>query len=505
MARLLFVSEDPNQRLLEIQELFRKLAHHVEIVGTTAEALIRLTESFPDVILIDHRPAVGFGLSALETIRAINPCIPILFATFSHATHATIEAMKLGAFDCLYKPLVPAQVRQVMEQALEMVRLRQECPSVPSIGSEESVAGCLIGNSPPMRDVYKSIGRVSHQDIPVLITGESGTGKELVAHAIHSHSSRNPQVFLALNCAAIPEQLLESELFGHEKGAFSGADRRRIGRFEQASGGTLLLDEIGDMPLALQAKMLRILQDQSFERVGGSETIRTDVRIISSTHRDLKSLAAAGKFREDLYYRLGVFTIHLPPLRQRGEDLQQLVHHFVSLYGPKLNPEIRGVSPDVLLALRDHCWPGNVRELQSVLKQSLLQAHGPLLLPSMLPTLKSIEASQPHPYDASNVQLDLERFVSERISGRSEGLYDDAHREFNRLLLPQVMDHTGGNLFQAAKILGIARQTLRRYLRDVADVAPFSNTRKLDPYRFNEAADAASSHVVSREFCSPIF
>ena len=238
-----------------------------------------------------------------------------------------------------------------------------------------------------MREVYKAIGRVAAQNVPVLITGESGTGKELVARAIYQHGPRAKAPFLALNCAAIPEQLLESELFGHEKGAFTGADRRRIGKFEQCHGGTLFLDEIGDMPLALQAKMLRLLQEQSFERVGGNETVRTDVRLIAATHRDLKAWSAEGKFRPDLYYRLGVFTIHLPPLRERGDDLPMLVQHYLRRFSRELGREVREVAPEALERLRNYSWPGNIRELQSVLKQALLQASGTVLLPAFLPEL----------------------------------------------------------------------------------------------------------------------
>ena len=244
-----------------------------------------------------------------------------------------------------------------------------------------------------MREVYKAIGRVSDQNVPVLITGESGTGKELVARAIYQHGPRARAPFLALNCAAIPETLLESELFGHEKGAFTGADRRRIGKFEQCNGGTLFLDEVGDMPPALQAKMLRLLQDQEFERVGGNEVVRTDVRLIAATHRDLKAWAAEGKFRPDLYYRLSVVTIHLPPLRERGDDLSLLVQLFLRRFNRELGREVREVAPEAMERLRGYSWPGNVRELQSVLQQALLKATGTVLLPA-LPTRRTAPGNQ---------------------------------------------------------------------------------------------------------------
>src|SRR5262249_2406421 len=260
-------------------------------------------------------------------------------------------------------------------------------------GTDLDAGSGLVGSCPAMGEVYKAIGRVAAQDVPVLITGESGTGKDLVARAICQHGPRAHAPFLALNCAAIPENLLESELFGHEKGAFTGADRCRIGKFEQVSGGTLFLDEIGDMPLALQAKMLRLLQEQAFERLGGGETIRTDVRLIAATHRDLKAWSAEGKFRPDRYYRLGVFPIPLPPLRGRGDDLPVLVQHFLRRLSGELGREVREVAPEALERLCGYSWPGNVRELQSVLKQALLRAHGPVLLPDFLPELREAPAA----------------------------------------------------------------------------------------------------------------
>jgi two-component system nitrogen regulation response regulator GlnG len=329
-----------------------------------------------------------------------------------------------------------------------------------------------------MREVYKAIGRVAAQDIPVLITGESGTGKELVARAIYQHSQRNRAPFLALNCAAIPEPLLESELFGHEKGSFTGADRKRIGRFEQCNGGTLFLDEIGDMPLALQAKMLRVLQEQSFERVGGSETVTTNVRIISATHRDLKAHAAEGKFRSDLYYRLGVFTVHLPPLRERGEDLAILVQHFLRRFNKQLGRDIREVSPESIDQLREYRWPGNLRELQSVLKQALLRATGSILLPTMLTDLT---ASQVETLPNQPDHFSVEGFIRKRLAEGTDTLNDEAHRELDRILLPLVMEHTRGNQLQAAKVLGVARQTLRRRLLELKITLRYTDGTDDDP------------------------
>src|SRR5437660_1667164 len=293
-----------------------------------------------------------------QQLRQIDARIPVIFVTLAKSADAAIEAMKHGAYDYLFKPLDPHQLRRVVGEALEVARRMREPAVVAETAADPDVDGAIVGSSPAMRDVYKAIGRVAAQNVPVLIPGESRTGKELVARAIYQHGPRAKAPFLALNCAAIPEQLLESELFGHEKGAFTGADRRRIGKFEQCHGGTLFLDEIGDMPMALQAKILRLIQEQSFERVGGNETIRTDVRLIAATHRDLRASSAEGQFRPDLYYRLGVFTIHLPPLRERGDDLPILVKHYLRRISRELGREIREISPEALERLQNHLWPG---------------------------------------------------------------------------------------------------------------------------------------------------
>jgi len=316
-----------------------------------------------------------------------------------------------------------------------------------------------------MGEVYKAIGLVAGQDVTVLITGETGTGKELIARAIYQHSSRAKAPFMALNCAAIPENLLESELFGHEKGAFTGADRRRIGKFEQCNNGTILLDEIGDMPLALQAKILRLLQEQTFERVGGSETVRTNVRLIAATHRDLKAMNAEGKFRPDLYYRLSVFTIHLPPVRERGEDVPMLVRHYVRRFSRELGREVSEIAPEAIERLRAYSWPGNMRELQSVLKQALLQAHGSVLLASFLPEFSRNPAQSSTP--VASLDLELEAFIRQRLQPDSKDLYTEVHGELDKFLLTCVLEYVGGSQHQAARLLGIARQTLRLKLREL--------------------------------------
>src|SRR5262249_23277758 len=291
----------------------------------------------------------------------------------------------------------------------------------------------IVGSCPAMQEVYKAIGRVAAQNVPVLITGESGTGKELVARAVYQHGPRAKAPFLALNCAAIPENLLESELFGHEKGAFTGAAGRRRGKFEQCNGGTIFLDEIGDMPLALQAKVLRLLQEQSFERVGGNETVRTDVRLIAATHHDLKADAAAGMFRPDLYYRLGVFTIHLPPLRERGDDLPLLVRHYLRRISCELGREVQEAAPEALQRPRPYRWPGNTRELQRGFKRPLRRGGGPRRLRAFVPEpLGGPGGTAPAP-PAGEVP-GVERFVvCQRLAPDVRDLYADTHRQVDRL------------------------------------------------------------------------
>src|SRR3954453_12071845 len=466
MAHLLLIDDDPAVIPEQVRQTFQRPANRVEVAASGAAGIEHVRTDPPDVVLLDLRLPDLSGLEVFELIREMDARIPVIFITMAKNADAAIEAMKHGAFDYLYKPLDLGQLRRGAGEALE-VAWRMRAPAViTETPPDPDTDGAFFGTCPAMRDVYKSIGRVAGQDVTVLITGESGTGKELVARAIYQHSARSKAPFLALNCAAIPENLLESELFGHEKGAFTGADRRRIGKFEQCNGGTILLDEIGDMPLALQAKVLRLLQEQAFERVGGNETIRTDVRLIAATHRDLKGWATEGRFRPDLYYRLGVFTIHLPPLRERGDDLPVLAQHYLRRFSRELGREVRQLAPEAMTRLRGYPWPGNIRELQSVLKQALLQASGTVLLPAFFPEPLGAAGGVAPP--APPAEPGVETFViRQRVGSDVRDLYAETHRQVDRLLLPRVLEHTRGNLQQAALLLGIARQTLRLKLRDL--------------------------------------
>src|SRR5216684_1864547 len=467
MAHLLLIDDDPALIPEQVRQAFPAPRYRVEVAGTGAEGLERVRTGPPDVILLDMRLPDQSGLDVYQGIRVIDARIPVIFVTLAKTADAAIEAMKQGAYDYLFKPLDLHELRRVVGEALEVARRMREPAVFAETAPDPDVDGAIVGSCPAMREVYKAIGRVAAQNVPVLILGESGTGKELVARAIYQHGPRAKAPFLALNCAAIPETLLESELFGHEKGAFTGAERRRIGKFEQVNGGTLFLDEIGDMPPATQAKMLRVLQEQTFERVGGNETIRTDVRLIAATLRDLKAWSEEGKFRPDLYYRLGVFTIHLPPLRDRDDDLLMLVQYYLRRFNRELGREVREVTPEGLERLRRYPWPGNVRELQSVLKQALLKASGPVLLPAFLPEPLGGAGGTAPPGPAS-AEPGMETFVvRQRVEPDVRDLYADTHRQLDRQLLSRVLEFTHGNLQQAALLLGIARQTLRLKFRDL--------------------------------------
>jgi DNA-binding NtrC family response regulator len=469
MAHLLLIDDDPAVIQEQVRQAFPAPAHRVEVAGTGAAGLDHVRVDLPDVILLDLRLPDQSGLEVYQQIRRIDARIPVIFITMAKGADAAIEAMKHGAYDYLFKPLGLQQLRRVVDEALDVARRMRQPAIVAETPPDPDVEDAILGGCPAMCEVYKAIGHVAGQDVTVLITGESGTGKELVARAIYQHSSRAQSPFLALNCAAIPETLLESELFGHEKGSFTGADRRRIGKFEQCNNGTIFLDEVGDMPLALQAKLLRVLQEQSFERVGGNETVRTDVRLIAATHRDLKAWLEDGRFRPDLYYRLSAFSVDLPPLRERGDDLPMLVRHYLLRLGRELGREVVEVAPAAMDRLREYSWPGNIRELQNVLRQALLRLRGRVLLSEFLPEL-------PHDPDRigaggdsaqSDRESDLETFIRQRLAAGSNSLLEETQRWMEGILLPLVLEHTQGSRRQAAQILGIARQTLRSKLRDL--------------------------------------
>ncbi|MBM4077035.1 MAG: sigma-54-dependent Fis family transcriptional regulator, partial [Planctomycetes bacterium] len=386
----------------------------------TRDAIEIFRRESPDVVVSDVRMPDMTGLELLRNLHEIDNKVPVILMTGHGTANTAIEAMRLGAFDYLLKPLDIDALQVVIDRALETSRMARTPARIPNFElTDEDEGDLLVGQCSAMQEVYRQIGRVAGQDVTVLILGESGTGKEIVARAIYQYSKRADRPFLAINCAAIPENLLESELFGHEKGSFTGAERKRVGKFEQCDGGTLFLDEIGDMTPLTQTKVLRVLQDQQFERVGGSEMVQTNVRLIAATNRNLQEMMSQGTFRSDLYYRLNVYTIHLPPLRDRTGDMPILINHFLRRFSQELEKEIRGVSPEVLDLLTEYSWPGNLRELQSVLKHSVVEATGPMILPEHLPDslhqkAKSSEASNANSKTITN-EDDLIQYIHARI------------------------------------------------------------------------------------------
>jgi two-component system nitrogen regulation response regulator GlnG len=460
MPTLLVVDDEPGV-CYSIARLFGDETTRVVSAGTVAEGMRLFRAERPEVVVLDLLLPDGSGLQAFEAIRALSPKQPVIFIT-AHGTATTaIEAMKQGAFDYLIKPLDFTRVANILRRAFEAAYLMRVPPVVPALEPREQ----LVGRAPVIQEVCKQIGRVAPQDMNVLILGESGTGKELVARAVYHHSKRADRPFLAINCAALPEPLIESELFGHEKGAFTGADRQRIGKFEQCQDGTIFLDEIGDMPLAAQAKVLRLLQDQTFERVGGSESIRTHVRVIAATNQDLERRIAAGRFRADLYYRLQGMTISLPALRDRPDDIAELAHHFLFLFNRELGLNVQGFDPDALACLRAYRWPGNVRELQAVLKTAMLKGTGPLLLPEFLPPavrgLAEPSAAAPQP-----AQVDVSALIDDLLTRGVNDVHSQVVGAVERMLFDKVLRATGGHLGKAAERLGLNRSTLRYKLRD---------------------------------------
>src|SRR6267378_4062018 len=384
MSKLLLIDDEA-----DVQYSFRRIFDSPEIELTTAtsgeEGLKLIPKLKPDLVLMDIRMGGMNGLETLRRIRQMDSRLLVILMTAYGTTQMAIEAMKLGAYDYLLKPFDVPRLKDIVANALKAARdMKQVVSYQPLLESEDYELG-FVGGAPSMQQVFKLIGQLAASDATALITGESGTGKELVARAIYHHSNRSQQAFLAVNCAAIPEQLLESELFGHERGAFTGATLQRIGKFEQCHRGTLFLDEIGDMTPATQTKILRVLQSGTFERVGGNTPLKVDVRIIAATNKALEQAVAARQFREDLFYRLNVVRVHIPPLRERREDIRLLVNYFLNNFAKEQQRSPKSITSGVSKALEQYHWPGNVRELENVIRRALVVAKGNAILLSDLP------------------------------------------------------------------------------------------------------------------------
>lgn len=440
-----------------------------------ADGIAAFNNTTPDVVLCDIRLPDMSGMEAFEKLHRIDPKVPIILMTGRGTASTAIEAMQRGAFEYLLKPLDPDTLIPLVEDAAETSRMTRTPALVPDASADEMAldtsTDLLIGSCPAMQEVYRSIGRVAGQNVTALILGESGTGKEVIARAIYQYSDRAAGRFLAINCAAIPEQLLESELFGHEKGAYTGAERKRVGKFELCNEGTLFLDEIGDMTPLMQTKILRVLQDQTFERVGGSETIQTNARIIAATNRDLEQAIQDKDFRSDLFYRLNVYTIKLPPLRERGADIALLAKHFLARFAIELGKPVSGFAEESLHLFNQYHWPGNVRELQSAVKHALLEASGPVIVPAYLPDfLREPHKIEPSPSNAapsSGRTFNFAELTRQRLEAGSEEIHRELVSTAEREIFSEVLKYTEGNLTQAAKRLGITRTTLRARLESL--------------------------------------
>jgi two-component system nitrogen regulation response regulator GlnG len=456
----LLVIDDEASVCYSFRRIFATEGVTVLTAGTGREGLRMVRQHHPDVVVLDLQLPDGSGLDVFRDIQALDPRRPVIFVTAHGTTDTAIEAMKGGAFDYLVKPVDLERMSQLLARAFDAARLMNE----PAVLPGEERGDRIIGRSPVMQEMCKLIGRLAPQDVTVLILGESGAGKELVARALYQHSRRADRPFLPINCAALPETLLESELFGHEQGAFTGAHRQHIGKFEQCEGGTLFLDEIGDMSPGLQAKMLRVLQDQRFERLGGTQTRQTQVRVLAATNKDLEAEVAAGRFRKDLYYRLKVVTISVPPLRQRREDVAELATYFLFRFNGELGTDLRGFAPEALELLQAYCWPGNVRELQGVIKQAMLAATGPVLLADFLPA-EVRRQSAPPPGDHPPAELDLSAIIEGALREHPGQAYDRVLAAVERALLSRVLRQTSGHQARASDMLGLNRATLRTKLR----------------------------------------
>jgi two-component system, NtrC family, response regulator AtoC len=463
---ILVVDDEENIREL-LRESLEDEGYRVNVAKNGQEAVEKVRALNPDTVLMDVKMPIMSGMDAFLKIKESQPDLPVIFLTAFGSSDLAISAMKSGAYDYLTKPFDIDEVRIKVKRALELRELssmsgRVRPDDLPLINGDE-----LVGQSPMMQEVYKQIGKVAGSDATVLVLGESGTGKELVAKAVHNNSHRKGSSFVVVNCAAIPENLLESELFGHEKGAFTDAFETHIGKFEQASSGTLFLDEIGDMSLPLQAKLLRILQDGGFERVGGREHLTSSARVIAATNQDLTRLVSERKFREDLLYRLNVITLRLPPLRDRKGDVALLARHFLRKYASKYGRDVTEIADTTLMHLEEYDWPGNVRELENVMARAVIISQAHVLLPETVDL-----GSQP-------VFRRHEELVTAETAGGSPvtpqaapttatgGLrLSDAIQQMEVDMIRKALHESGGNKTKAAQILGISRKSLFNKIRD---------------------------------------
>jgi two-component system nitrogen regulation response regulator GlnG len=464
MSKLLLIDDEEDVRY-SFQRIFNSPEIELATASSGEEGLKVIPKFKPDLVLMDVRMGGMNGLETLRRIRAANPKLLVILMTAYGTTQTAIEAMKLGAYDYLLKPFDVPKLKEIIANAFKAARdMKQVVSYQPLLESEDYELG-IVGRSEPMQQVFKLIGQIAVSDATALITGESGTGKELVARAIYHHSNRNQQPFLTVNCAAIPEQLLESELFGHERGAFTGATMQRIGKFEQCNHGTIFLDEIGDMTPATQTKILRALQSGTFEHVGGNQPIQVDVRVIAATNKPLEAAVAARQFREDLFYRLNVVRIHIPPLRDRRDDIPLLVNYFLEKIAREQQRKPKSIAASVVKALGKYHWPGNVRELENAIRRAYVMAKGDAILRSDLPPEISGQGGSGAPLPTATGEA-----AATDAAALARQLFQWARRDpklkiipaIERELVIQALKETSNNQVHAAKLLGITRATLRK-------------------------------------------
>lgn len=453
MSRVLVVDDESNLRKV-LAAILRKEGYEVAIAENGEVAQAEFEKNGADVVITDMvMPKVG-GLELLKAVHALRPDVPVIIITAHGTVDSAVEAIKAGAFDYITKPFEQSEIQSVVAKAARTQEANQG--HVPPEGRPRT---SIVGDSPQVQEIFKIIDKVADSPSTVLITGESGTGKELVATALHDGSSRKDKPLIKISCAAIPKDLMESELFGYERGAFTGAVTSKPGRFELADGGTLFLDEIGEVPIEMQVKLLRVLQESEFERVGGIKTTRVDVRLIAATNRDLAAEVDAGRFRKDLFYRLNVVPLHLPPLRDRRTDVPSLVKHFIEKYNKRLNKKIEGIADDALVMLQAYPWPGNIRELENMMERVLLFADGPRIEVKDLPepvrtSLQSAVAQMTDTATPMVGETPLKDFLKAKQA------------EIEKAFIVQALAKTEGNVTRAAKLLGISRKSLQTKMKE---------------------------------------
>jgi len=465
-ARILVADDEPNLRRV-LSAILTRQGYDVVQAQDGAEAVSKADDDIA-VVITDLRMPEMDGMQVLRHVSEKHPTIPVIMITAFGSVDNAVEAVKSGAFDYIEKPFEQDQIRQIVAKAVGQNEANRRAPQAARLDGDSAIPGRygLVGDSPQMRAVYEIIEKVADTPSTVLISGESGTGKELIAKALHENSSRRDKPFIKINCAAIPKDLMESELFGYEKGAFTGATSSKPGRFELADGGTLFLDEIGEIPVEMQVKLLRAIQESEFERVGGIKTIKVDVRLITATNRDLEAEVKAGNFRDDLYYRLNVVPLSLPPLRERGDDVPLLVEHIVKKFNQRLSKTVERVSDRAMVQLRAHTWPGNIRELENVLERTILFGSDREIdvddLPGEISGASAVgpddSASHEAPVATEGLEVDGETSLKDIVRAETSRV--------ERELIAKALDETGGNVTQAAKLLKISRKSLQMKMKE---------------------------------------